>query len=324
MNAIERVVRRVDDFQQRHGVVAAGFGVVKKYGDDRGGALAGLLAYSAFLAVFPLLLLLVTLLGFVLGRHPGLQRDVLNSALADFPIIGSQLGNSIRPLRGSGPGLVVGLVGLVWGSLGVAQSAQLAMAQIWNVPARERPNFWNRLARSLGLFVAVGVGLVLTTVLASLSTFGSVGWPLKVVGVVLSLGVNVALYAAVFRLTTPEEVATASLLPGAVVGGIGWSLLQALGGYLIGHQLRHASQVYGYFASVLGLVSWLYLAAQVMLYAAELNVVRTRRLWPRSIVQPPLTPADRRTFDDIARQEDRRPEQEVSVRWTDGESAPPH
>jgi uncharacterized BrkB/YihY/UPF0761 family membrane protein len=93
--------------------------------------------------------------------------------------------------------------------------------------------------------VVVGAGLVLTTVLASLSTFGSVAWLLKVVGVVLSVGVNVAIYAAVFRLTTPDEVATAALLPGAVAGGFGWSLLQALGGYLIGHQLRHASQVTG-------------------------------------------------------------------------------
>jgi uncharacterized BrkB/YihY/UPF0761 family membrane protein len=103
-----------------------------------------------------------------------------------------------------------------------------------------------------------------------------------------------------------------------VVGGLAWSAVQALGGYLVGHQLRHASQVYGYFASVLGLVSWLYLGAQITLYAAELNVVRIRRLWPRSIVQPPLTDADRRTFDAIALQGERRPEQSVESHWDEG------
>ncbi len=126
------------------------------------------------------------------------------------------------------------------------------------------------------------------------------------------------LYFVAFRITTPHSVATHKLAPGAVVGGLGWSVLQALGGYLLVHQLRHASQVYGYFASVLGLLSWLYLGATLTLYAAELNVVRARRLWPRSIVQPPLTDADRRTFDAIARQEDRRPEQSVETRWHDG------
>ncbi|MEO5679937.1 MAG: YihY/virulence factor BrkB family protein, partial [Acidimicrobiales bacterium] len=93
--------------------------------------------------------------------------------------------------------------------------------------------------------------------------------------------------------------------------------------YLVGHQLRHASQVYGYFASVLGLVSWIYLGAQMTLYAAELNVVRSRRLWPRSIVQPPLTEADVRTFDFIARQGERRPEQAVHSRWDPGVEAQP-
>jgi YihY family inner membrane protein len=317
MNALERQVRRVDAFQQRHGPVAAGFAVVKKFGDDRGGALAALLAYYGFLAVFPLLLLLVTVLGRVMGTHPGVERAVLNSALADFPIIGTELRSSIHPLRGSGAGLAVGLGGLVWGSLGVAQAAQLAMAQVWNVPADVRPNFWSRLARSLILFATLAAALVVTTALGSLSTSGSGAGVFKTLTVTASVALNVGLYFAAFRITTPRSVRTAQLAPGAVVGGVGWSLLQALGSYLVVHQLRNASQVYGYFASVLGLVSWLYLGATLTLYAAELNVVRARRLWPRSIVQPPLTDADRRTFDAIARQEDRRPEQSVETRWHD-------
>jgi uncharacterized BrkB/YihY/UPF0761 family membrane protein len=220
VNVVERLVRRIDAFQQRHGVIAAGFAVVKKFGDDRAGTLAALLAYYGFLALFPLLLLLVTVLGFVMAGHPGVERAVLNSALADFPIIGTQLGQSIQPFRGSGLGLIAGLAGLLWGSLGVAQAAQLAMAQVWNVPANQRPNFWTRLMRSLGLFVAVGVGLVVAAMLASLPAFGSAAGALKVLGAALSVSLNVGLFVVAFRLTTPKSVPTAWLVPGAVAGGV--------------------------------------------------------------------------------------------------------
>ena len=82
---------------------------------------------------------------------------------------------------------------------------------------------------------------------------------------------------------------------------------------MIQRQLRHAQPLYGQFAFVLGLLAWLSLVAQITLYAAEINVVSSRRLWPRSIVQPPLTRADEKVLRDIARQEERRPEQRVGV-----------
>jgi YihY family inner membrane protein len=310
---IEAVVRRIDAFQRRHRPTAMVFAVIKKFGDDRGGSLAALLAYYGFLAVFPLLLFLITILGYVLGSHPGVVHDIQNSALRDFPVIGTQLNTQIHPLRGSGVALAVGLLGLLWGSLGVTQAAQFAMAQVWNIPNVARPSFWDRLFRGLLLFAALGLALLASTVLASVSTFGSAGMVAKVAGVVASLAVNTGLFVLAFRVLTPGEVPLGSLVPGAVLAGVAWSLLQALGGYLVGHQLRHASQVYGTFATVLGLLSWLYLGAVTTLYAAEFNVVKARRLWPRSMVQPPLTEADRRAMAAIALQEERRPEQDVRV-----------
>lgn len=315
MNAVERVVRRVDAFQQSRRPLALGFAVVKKFGDDRAGSLAALIAYYGFLALFPLLLFLTTILGFVLGHDPGSEHAVLTSALRDFPIIGNQLVDSIRPLRGNAAALAVGLGASLWGGLGVTQAGQLAMAEVWNVPDVVRPNFVTRLVRGVGLFAVLGVGVLGSTILAGVSTFGSAAGGVKVVSVLASVALNVALFELAFRVLTPGSIPSGDLAPGAVAAGLAWSALQALGGYLVGHQLRHASQVYGYFASVLGLVSWLYLGAQITLYAAELNVVRVRRLWPRSIVQPPLTEADRRTFDAIARQGERRPEQSVESTW---------
>jgi uncharacterized BrkB/YihY/UPF0761 family membrane protein len=199
----------------------------------------------------------------------------------------------------------------------VTQVGQLAMAEVWNVPGVDRPPFVRRMARGLTLLCALGVGAVCTTAIAALSTVGGGSAPWRIAGVVLTVALNIGLFVLAFRILTVRSVPTACLMPGAILGGVIWSVLQVLGAYLVSHQLRHASQVYGYFASVLGLISWLAIGAQVVLYAAETNVVWARRLWPRSIVQPPLTDADKRAFDDIALQGERRPEQSVESTWRD-------
>ena len=127
--------------------------------------------------------------------------------------------------------------------------------------------------------------------------------------------VNVGLFLTGYRVLTGPRVPLRDQLPGAVLAGCGWTALQALGGYVVAHQLRHASQVYGFFGVVLGVISWLYLLSQITLYAAELNAVRVQHLWPRSIVQPPLTKADQEALTAIARREERRPEEDVEVRF---------
>jgi YihY family inner membrane protein len=325
-NPFERVVRRVDAFQQHHRFAGLIFGVIKKFGDDRAGSLAALMAYYGFLAMFPLLLFLTTLLGFVLRGNSSLKTHILNSALRDFPIIGPKLlgNNGVTPLKGSGLALIVGLLGLLWGGLGVTQIGQYAMAQIWNVPGVNRPSFKSRICRGFVLIATLGLAAIVSTVLASVSTFGSASGVAKMLAAAASVVVNVGLFVAAFRIMTPRQVATKDLVPGAVIAGMIWSVLQATGGYLVGHQLRHADQVYGFFGTVLGLISWLYLGAQVTLYAAEFNVVRSRRLWPRSMVQPPLTAADEAALSAIAMQEERRPEQDVHVTFDVGAGPGPN
>ncbi|MGW1176995.1 YihY/virulence factor BrkB family protein [Kitasatospora sp. NPDC002543] len=313
MNPIERGLRAVDRFQQRHRAPGLVIGVVRKYGDDRGGLLSALITYYGFVALIPLLLLLSTALGFVLHGHPGAQRAVLDSALADFPIIGDQLRQNVHSLRGSGLALLIGVLGLLYGALGIAQVLQHAMAEVWNVPGVQRPGYWPRLARCGLLFVVLGVGLALATAAASLVAGALAGPAARVGGLVVSALVNTALCLACFRVLTPREVPLRLLWPGCVLAGPLFTALQAGGSLLVAHALRHASQVYGFFATVIGLLSWLYLAAQVTVYAAETNVVLARRLWPRSLLQPPLTEADVAVLSSVARQEERRPEQRVDV-----------
>lgn len=318
MNPIERVARTVDAYQQRHRAAAIGYGVLKKFGDDNAGVLCSSLTLAAFSAIFPLLLFLVTVAGLVLGHYPGLHKDILNSTFGQFPIIGSELSKNVHGMKtGSVFGLTVGLVGLLWGSMGVAQSGLFSMAQIWNLPGPERPNFPKRLLRSLGFIGTLGLGLLLTTFLAGFGTFGHKNPGLAVAGEVLAVGVNVAVYFLAFRVLTPGVVKSRSLWPGAVAGGIGWTILQAVGGFVVGHYLRNDNAVYGMFGIVLGLLAWVYLGVQLSIYAAELNVVLARRLWPRGMVQPPLTEADQRSMAAQAIENQRRPEQRVQVGFSE-------
>ena len=263
------------------------FGVVRKFGDDRGGSLAALIAYYGFLSLFPLLLLFYTVVAFVLPHYPGAQADLTKSVISQFPVIGPQLQqNTQHPLKGSGLALLVGVVALVWGSLGIAQILQFTMQEVWNIPGQDRPGYVTRLLRSLLLFLVLGLGIAATTAVSGLGTILDWGPAGSLLAALPALVVNIGLFLLVFRLLTSSEVSLRQLLPGAVLGGIGWQVLQTVGVNLVSHQLQHASQVYGVFGFTLALISFLALAATLTVYSAELNVVLAHHLWPRSVLQP--------------------------------------
>jgi YihY family inner membrane protein len=316
----------VDQVQQRHTPLAFVFGVVKKYGDDNGGVLVANLCFSAFISLFPLLLILVTILGLIASSNEAFREQALNAVANQVPIIGHQLTGSVTELRRSSViGLIVGLVTLVWGATGLAQAGLFTMEQVWNLPGPARPGFVQRLGRAAVFLGLLGAGVVVTTLLASLNTYGgtvlsgsgSFGrFILVVLAQVAAAAVNVGMYLAVFRVLTPRGVPTRRMLPGAAVGGISWTVLQILGTYLV-HHFLHSASVYGVFATVLGLLAWINLAVQMTVYAAEINVVLTRRMWPRSIVQPPLTEADRASMALQALQNQRREEQHIEVSFDD-------
>ena len=325
MKRIERLLRAIDGFQQRHAVLAVPFGVVKKYGDDQGGKKAALLAHYGFLSLFPLLLVFLTLLGYALANNRQLKDGVIDTLGRQFPVLGTQVEKSIATIQGSGVALAVGVLGTLWGGLGITQSFQDAMNDIWNVPRRQRPNLWWRLARGLAALLLVAGELVAATVLAQLGIAGP-GLLGRVDLLAASLLLNLLLLLLMFQVLTGTRLRWRWLLPGAAVGALGWSLLQSFGVQLVNHQLERANLLYGVFAVVLVLIGWLYLSTQLVLYAAEVNVVLARRLWPRSLLQPPLTEPDREVLTALARTEERRPEQRVQVTFLpetgDGDDQP--
>jgi YihY family inner membrane protein len=329
MNPIERGLRRLDRAQQRHTAPSFVVGVVKKYGDDNGGILASSLSHSAFVSVFPLLLILVTILGIVASGNPTVYHDVHQAVDKQFPVIGPLLmgHHGVHALRRSSViGLVAGLLGLLWGATGLAQSGLFTMAQVWNLPGPARPGYVPRLGRCLLFIVVLGTGMIVTTGLSALGTFGQHLPVFVVLAEILAVIANAGLYFIAFRVLTPKGVPSRNLIAGAIVGGVAWTVLQTLGVFVV-HHFLHSGSVYGvFFGTVLGLVAWLYLAVEMTVYAAEINVVLARHLWPRSIIQPPLTEADRSSLALQALQNQRREEQDVTVSFNDrprGERADP-
>ena len=318
MNTVERGVRRVDCYQQRHVITSVAVGVLKKYGDDNAGALASNIAFSSFGAVFPLLLLLVTVLGIVLAHDASLEHRVLHSAFAQFPVVGTNLGQNIHTIEGrSTVAFTVAILGLVWTCTGLAQGGLFAMSQIWDLPGPERPNYLTRLGRSVSFLAVLALGLVVSTAVASLGTVAGHG---VVVGGLVDLAaaaVNVGQYFFAFRILTPRVVASRHLVPGAVLGGVLWTVLQAVGAVLVWHALRGVSEFYGTFAIVLGLLAWIKLGVSLTIYVAEFNTVLARHLWPRNLAQPPLTVADQASLAAQATKNQRRPEQRVEVTFTE-------
>ena len=313
MQVADRLLRRADKQHQQRAWIAFPYAVIKKFGDDQAGNLAALIAYYGFLSLFPLMMVLVTLLGLLLRNNPELQDAIRTSALANFPVLGGQIRNNIHSLRGSGLALGIGLGLALWAGLGVMKVLQTAMNAVWNVPYRHRPNFWVSLLRAIIMLLVFGVITIASAAAGSVGG-GSDSWLLGILGIAMSVVLNLVLFLLAFRILTSEDVTWGDVFPGALVAALAWTTLQAIGGYIVSHQLQGAGNTYGTFAIVIGLLAWIYLGAQVTLVAAEVNVVRKRRLWPRAIVQPPLTEADERALKSYAEQEERRPEEDVNVR----------
>jgi YihY family inner membrane protein len=310
---LSRPLRPFDRFQQRHAVLAIPIAVLRKFSDDQAGGYAALIAYYAFVAIFPLLLVFTTVLGFVLQDDPDAYAKVVDTTLAQIPVIGESLRN--QTLRGSGVALAVGLVGTLLAGLGVTVAAQNALNHVYAVPRRRRPDPIMSRLRGLAILAVLGVLQVLSTAVSGLAAGGLGGLWTQTGGLGLSLIVNAILVTAAFRLLVNSTISSRELWPGVVLATIGWTALQALGGIYVTHVIANATDAYGTFATVLGLIAWLYLGARVVVYAAEINTVLSRRLWPRSLFTPPVLEADRRVLTDMAKAQARIDEEHIDVRF---------
>jgi YihY family inner membrane protein len=313
-------IRRFDRFQTRFRPVGFIVAIIKKYADDRGPNMGALLAYHAFVAVTPLLLIFFSALSFVLRHDASLQRSIARSALSDFPVLGNSLASP--HLHGSVPLVVVGTVVAIWGATGISRSFQNSMADIWNVPGRERPDFIPRFVRGLWFLSLLVVGVAGTAAINGVESALKLGSRTTWLLFIPTAGVSILIIAVAYRVLTPAQRRWREHLPGAIVAGIGYQLLQTLGVSLVTHEAKRAGEFYQTFGVVVGFLAFAYIAGQLIILSAEMNVVIFQHLWPRNLWQPPFTDADRRQLIQLALREERVPEQMVHVEFLPEEPPP--
>lgn len=308
------MIDRLDGLQRRWRFSAFLWAVQKKYSDDRGGYLAALVTYYGFLSIFPLILAAFTVVAYVLSGDQSAVRS-LEGHISGYPIIGpAAKALESRSMHGQPFALVIGLLGLLWGSQGLAQAAQFAMDEAWNIKNKNRPGFVPRTWRSFAWYGVFGLGVVVSTSVSSLGAL--LHWSGgDVLSTVASFVVDIAMFAASFWILSPPGVAVRDLLPGAAVAGAAWALLTGIGVALI-PLLNHSNPLYGSFTSVLALLGYIYLCARVTILSLEGNVVRSRKLWPRSLTSRNLTAADVRQLESIAGREERVKDEKVAVEMT--------
>ena len=322
MDPVRKAIGAVDGWQRRHPSAGVPFAVQKKFGDDNANLVVLGLAWYGFTAIIPLLLVVTTVLGAIGVGSLGTE---ITSTLSHFPVIGDSLtktGAKDQKLHSSTLGLVVGLIGLAYGAQGVTQTAQLAMATVWNVPQNQRTGFLPRLGRSIAGLVTIGGAFLINAPITTYANATSTPWSIRVPVIAGLLIINFGLYFAAFFLLTPKVIGPRGLIPGSVVGAVAFTALLTVGTGLMTHELSNASNTYGTFAGVIGIVAILLLLAKLSLYGAELNPVLSRRLYPRAL---PLggdpTEADLQVLSTLVHEEKRREDQVIGVGFGDDAEA---
>ncbi|ULE34432.1 YihY/virulence factor BrkB family protein [Mycobacterium sp. IDR2000157661] len=310
----------LDRLQRRNRRVGFAIAVVYKYLDDQGAYLAALITYYAFVSLFPLLLLMTTVLGVVLVGRPQLQQQVVQATTSQFPVIGGTLERP-EQLSGGALGVVIGIAGALYGGMKVGQALQNAMDSVWAVPRNIRPDPIRSRLRSLMLLLVLGTAAIAATVLSAAGhATASLGWLGKAGIIVVTVAINAAICLVVFRVTSTRRLTYRQVLPGALAAAVVWQLLQWFGATFVAHTVRSASATNSVFALVLGLLAFLYLVSVTLVLCAEANVVRVDRLYPRSLLTPftddvELTSADRKTYTRRAKAERHKGFQRVNVRF---------
>lgn len=315
------VSARIDGFQRRYPRSGYPLAVAYKFFDDQGGYLAALIAYYAFISLFPLLLVFTSVLGYVLHDNQELQARIVDSALSQIPVIGSQLEGSSQ-LTGSTAAVTIGIVSAIYGGLGVAVAFQNAMNIAWAVPRNNRPNPVAVRVKGAMLLSTVGLAVIALTVLNGFAAAVDLGADGRFLAIAGSIVLNAAVMLVAFRFGTARSVSVLDVLPGVIAAAIGWQALQTFGSVYVQRVIARAGAAYGVFAVVLGLLAFLYIAAAMIVICVECNVVRVDKLYPRSLLTPftdnvILTPGDKAAYSAAAQAQRHKGFEEIAVTFDD-------
>lgn len=294
-SVFKSLIDHFDNYQRSHKGIGLSFAVFKKYRDDQAGRWAAIFTYYAFLALFPLLLVLTTAVKLIIRNNPQLRNQVIHGAITYFPVVGHDLQQDIHGISKTGIALIVGLALTLFGARGVADVLRSSLDHIWQVPRGKRSGFPGSILRSLGIVVVGGIGLLIAPLVADYTLVFGHSFLFRILSIIITLIMLFLVLVFVVKMSLSIRMPFRQLWVGAAIAAISLEVLQILGGYIVARELKNLNDLYGTFAIVLGLLYWIYLQAQVLFYVFEFDSVRVLKLWPRSI-RHPLTPADHEAF----------------------------
>ena len=293
MNRLQTILTAIDKWQRRHRAIAFPYAVIKKYGEDEAGYQAALLTYYGFLSLFPLLLVLTTLVSAFGGNHEALKQTVLHGLTSYFPSFGDQL-SKVQSIHKNGLALVVGILFSIYGARGVADAFRNGVNHIWETPKSQRPGFPKANLQSLAIVGIGGGGFLLASISSAVAAGAGHGILFRLLSVALNLFILFWVFRLLLNLALPDHLPSRNTRSGAAAAAIGLVVLQLLGGLILKNELKNLNAVYSIFALSLGLLFWLFLQAQMIYYAVEIASVRSFRLYPRGIQVSDMTAADKR------------------------------
>ena len=285
MLKIDKLFKRLDELQYRNRFIGFVVAVIRHYSNNQDGNRAALLTYYSFMSLFPLLLWLVFMANWLNQFYPGTSAVLVHGATQYFPVLGSQLSGIAQSAHRALPGVIIsGLVAL-YGARGMASVFQSAVNDIWEIPKSDRRKFPANWLTSMGTVIFGGSGFMLSAIISSWALSREQGgWYSLMVGIL-----NIATFAAVFmlilRLSLPTKTRLNKVVVSALSMAVAMSLLQLAGGFIVTHDLKTYTNSYTVlFAVTLGLLAWIYLQAQILLYAIEASIVHSRRIWPIKLI----------------------------------------
>lgn len=287
MKQLENLVAYIDNFQKTHRLSGFIYAVLKKYGQDGTGYKSALLTYYSFLALFPLLMVLTTLSNHILGNNPDLANRIISGVTDYFPVLGNSLEDYVHGLSSNGAALVLGILITIYGTRGVADVYTNSVREIWGYKGRLPAAFPGGLLRNLGLIFVAGFGFIVAAILSGLAAGAGHGIGFRLLSWGINLTILFWLFNFLLETSLPKHVTFKETRVGAACAAVGLVLIQSFGTKILSRELHNLDVLYGYFAITLGLLFWIYLQVQVVMYANQIAVVSAKKLWPRSFSEPP-------------------------------------
>ena len=313
-SAVKAKLNQVDAFQQQHKEIGIPVAVFRKFSEDKSTNLASMIAFWAFFSVFPLFMVLVTLLGFFVPSD--MKGQVLTRVGQMFPLLDT---STVSSLSGAWWALIIGILTALWSGSAVVRATQFAFNSVWEVPYVEHPKLVEQVLRSIWVLGTIGLGLVVSTLITGFISGSAngvnLGWLGQVIGYLIAIALDVGLFVVAFRWLTDRDITTRDVLPGALLSGVAFWVLQSLSSLIISRYLQNAQSTYGNFATVITILWWFYLQSIITLLGAQLNVVLVERLHPRGLVDAPDTEADHRAYDSYAKERTYHEDEQVEAEF---------